>query len=78
MASELWRELNRGYANSMNKEIKFSIKDSDIPRIRAGEGVEFVFEKADPTQADLINLTNDLMAVLISHKAYLQIKRARS
>ncbi len=58
----------------MTGEIKFSVKDSDIPRIRVGGGVEFVFEKPKPTQADLINLTNDLMKVLIDHGAYLQIK----
>lgn len=55
-------------------EIKFTVKDTDIPRIRAGKGVEFVFEKDKPTQADLLNLVNDLMAVLIKHGAYLNIK----
>jgi len=55
-------------------EIKFTVKDSDIPRIRVSRGVEFVFEKPKPTQADLINLTNDLMKVLSDHGAYLEIK----
>ena len=55
-------------------EIKFSVKDSDIPRIRVSGGVSFVFAKAKPVQADLINLTNDLMEVLIKHDAYLEIK----
>lgn len=54
-------------------EIKFIVKNSDIPRIRVSDGVEFIFEKAKPTQADLINLTNDLMKVLSNHRAYLQI-----
>ncbi len=57
-----------------DNEITFSVKNSDIPRIRVSDGVEFIFEKSKPTQADLINLTNDLMKVLSEHGAYLQIK----
>jgi len=58
-------------------EIKFTVKEADIPRIRVSDGVKFVFEKSKPTQADLINLTNDLMKVLSDHGAYLQIKAGK-
>lgn len=55
-------------------EIIFKVAEDKLPRIQATGEMEFKFDKANPTQTDLINLMNDLMGVLIDHGAYLTIK----
>ena len=58
----------------MKDEIVFKVAEDKLPRIQATGEIEFKFDKAKPTQSDLINLMNDLMSVLIDHGAYMTIK----